>query len=924
MYRKDNRNEVKGGILVYVKSELSPYISYPKSKKISNLSAEVNECLLLEINKGNERVLFGTFYRKGSSNVINNNLLRDLIKQISFDYQKVLLCGDFNFPKIDWKENIINDTPFSQTMRFYNCLQDSFLRQHVKEFTRVRGKQEPSLLDLIITEDTQLQVSPTVKYLSPVGKSDHAVLKWKYLVTIDGGNDTERDAEKKDFNYYKGNYNAFRDLCSNTNWDELMGNCTDINEMLDIFVSKVDHYKTETVPLFKSGPRKKKQPWMNSAALKATKKKYFAWKRFTQSKVHTAYIKYVKERDKTNKKIRKAKRSFEQKLARECKQNPKAFYKYCNFKAKKKSNFIRLYTDSHENNLATNDKDNADILNSFFGSVFSDEDDSPELIFNAASSWLFRNDDDDDNDESDEPLEYHGPTVTESLLGDIDISASDIYDLLNDLDTTKSSASNCIHPRLLKEAANQLTKPILMIFRLSVSTGTVPSKWKNVIVSPIHKADDRHSPKNYRPITITSVLCRLLEKLIKKKLMNHLLSNGVIPSEQHGFMQQKSCLTNLLETMEDISKWQDMGIPVDEVFLDFAKAFDKVPHQRLIYKLEKLGLHGHLLAWIQSFLSQRTQRVRIRNSLSNSTRITSGVPQGSVLGPVLFIAYICDLPAQILSRASIFADDTKIFHGIASLKDAENLQRDLDTLHEWCSVWGMQFNVSKCFVMHYGTKNSRFLYHINGMLLTPCEKYKDLGVVISKDLKAAEQVANCVTKANTMVGMIRRTFTYIDKDILLRTYKVFVRPILEYCQQVWAPYLKKDIDELENVQRRATKLIHDLKDLPYEERLAKLGLYKLSDRRLRGDMIFLYKIFHGLTNLDPLKLFIMDTYGSTRGHQFKLKQQRCNSDIRRYFYSQRVAGSWNNLPEHIVLSDNLKLFKRNYDKHILNQSLVVA
>ena len=171
-----------------------------------------------------------------------------------------------------------------------------------------------------------------------------------------------------------------------------------------------------------------------------------------------------------------------------------------------------------------------------------------------------------------------------------------------------------------------------------------------------------------------------------------------------------------------------------------------------------------------------------------------------------------------------------------------------------------------------------------------------------------------------MVGMIRRTFTYIDKDILLRTYKVFVRPILEYCQQVWSPYLKKDIDDIERIQRRATKLIHDLKDLSYEERLEELGLFTLCDRRLRGDMICLYKIFHGKTNINAKKIFTMDSDSITRGHMFKIKQQRCHSDIRSNYFSQRVAVPWNNLPEHIVLSDNISLFKRNYDKHILNYS----
>ena len=398
------------------------------------------------------------------------------------------------------------------------------------------------------------------------------------------------------------------------------------------------------------------------------------------------------------------------------------------------------------------------------------------------------------------------------------------------------------------------------------------------------------------------------------------MENNIIPQEQHGFVNKRSCLTNLLETLEDITKWQDLGIPIDEIYLDFAKAFDKVPHQRLTYKLERLGINGVLLAWIESFLSGRSQSVKIRNSLSDFISVTSGVPQGSVLGPLLFIAYISDLPCAISSNSKIFADDTKLYRKIQCVDDSEYLQQDLDSLAAWCKTWGMQFNTSKCMVMHFGNNNPNYLYHINGRLLETCSTHKDLGVTISDDLKPDEQIAKCVAKANSMVGMIRRTFSYVDNDIFLKTYKVFVRPILEYCQEAWSPFLQKDIDDLENVQRRATKIIPSLSDLSYEERLEKLGLFKLSDRRKRGDMIFLYKIINGLVDIDHHSLFTMKTGGITRGHPFKLLDDRSNKDRRRYYYSQRVVVPWNNLPLKVVNSKSVSLFKRNYDEYILNKT----
>ena len=430
----------------------------------------------------------------------------------------------------------------------------------------------------------------------------------------------------------------------------------------------------------------------------------------------------------------------------------------------------------------------------------------------------------------------------------------------------------------------------------------------------IIKGEDRHSPKNYRPITITPILCRVLERIMKKHLMEHLMANNLIPPEQHGFVPNKSCLTNLLETLEDIQKLQDLGIPVDELFLDFSKAFDKVPHQRLIYKLEKLGITGTTLVWLESFLSKRTQRVKVRGKLSKHIKVQSGVPQGSVLGPLLFVAYVSDLPHQITSSIKIFADDTKLYRQTDCIEDADELQKDLNALSSWCEEWGMIFNSSKCFVMHYGRKNSRYMYHVNGNIIDTCTFYKDLGVIVTDDLKPTKQIDKCITKANAMLGLIKRTFSFIDEEIFLRCFKTFVRPILEYGQQAWAPHLEKDIEILEKVQRRATKLVHSLKDLPYEERLDKLQLFSLKRRRERGDMIFMYKLFNGHINIDPKKLFAMHSDDRTRGHCFKIKTPRIYTDNRRYYFTTRVVGPWNNLPNYGIYSNSIPEFKRNYDK----------
>ena len=350
------------------------------------------------------------------------------------------------------------DTPYSSAMKFYNCLQNNYLKQHVSEPTRVRGKDEPSLLDLIITEDSQTQVSSSIDIGSPLGLSDHAVLTWKYLLSIEEKTPNTVSEKPRKYNFYKGDYARFRTLCSNTDWGELLNDSMNIDEMVDTFDDIIQKYKDEAIPLMAHKDGKKKQPWLNRASFKNIRKKHHAWKRFQRTKTHTSYLKYVKERDKAARTLRKAKRNFEKKLARESKTNPKAFYKYCNFKSKKRSNLIRLYTDNTKKSLATSELENANILNNYFGSVYTDEKDSPELILHSASQWLF------DEETTEEPFTFLGKEAN-TQLGDIEVTEAEIYDLLKDIDPVKSTTENSIHPRLLKEGASELKTPVFMIFK---------------------------------------------------------------------------------------------------------------------------------------------------------------------------------------------------------------------------------------------------------------------------------------------------------------------------------------------------------------------------------------------------------------------------------------------------------------------------
>ena len=349
-----------------------------------------------------------------------------------------------------------------------------------------------------------------------------------------------------------------------------------------------------------------------------------------------------------------------------------------------------------------------------------------------------------------------------------------------------------------------------------------------------------------------------------------------------------------------------------------------VPKNWSLFNFKSYGSSGPVLCWIESFLSNRSQSVRVRDVLSDKCNVLSGVPQGSVLGPILFLIFINDLPSGITSSIKLFADDSKLYRGVNNICDADNLQNDLDHLHNWTKEWKMQFNVDKCHVLHHRKSNDQHLYHLGGRLLNVSNCQKDLGIMISNDLSPRQHIIKCTKKANKILAMIKHTFTYKNKDTILPAYKSLIRPILEYCQEAWQPYLVKDIDLIESVQRRATKLIYELRDLTYEERLQKLDLFKLSDRRQRGDMISVFKIMKGLTNINSKNMFtlrssrqpVRGSHYPSRTHDMALVTNRSNCDIRRNTFSQRCITPWNNLPKHIVESDTVDKFKWSYDNHM--------
>jgi hypothetical protein len=387
----------------------------------------------------------------------------------------------------------------------------------------------------------------------------------------------------------------------------------------------------------------------------------------------------------------------------------------------------------------------AEVLNDFFSSVFTREDESS--IPTA---------DDKGNTE----------------MRVVRFTQAKVRKKIRKLRASVASGPDAIGPRVLQELENEIVEGLVLIYSNSFETGVVPKDWKDANVKPIFKKGAKWDPGNYRPVSLTSVCCKIIESIVRDDMMSHLLDNELINPSQHGFMPGRSCCSNLLEFLEKVTKVVDEGLPMDIVFLDFAKAFNKVPKERPIEKLRAHGIRGKTLQWIRAWLSGRRQRVVLNGKNSSWTRVLSGVPQGSVLGPILFLVFINDLDSvvEMVKVFKKFADDTKMGQPVGSVDDRVKLQQVIDNLTEWAEKWGMSFSVAKCKIMHIAHENPCHEYTMSGQLLGESRVERDIGVMVSWNLKPSAQCTKAARTAATVLAQISRAFHFRDRHVFLRLY----------------------------------------------------------------------------------------------------------------------------------------------------------
>ena len=553
-----------------------------------------------------------------------------------------------------------------------------------------------------------------------------------------------------------------------------------------------------------------------------------------------------------------------------------------------------------DGSLTTDDAEAATILNDYFCSVYTRENMSDFPSFTL------------------QHLDSH--------LSSITVTYDEVFYQLSKLQSNKSEGPDQCHPFILKSISEGIVIPLTCLFNKSLEEGVLPNSWKEATVIALHKKGSKHQASNYRPVSLTSVVGKMLEAIVKDHIMYHLTTNNLLSDYQHGFRQGRSCSSQLLRVADMWTRSLDNKQEVDIIFLDLQKAFDKVPYERLLIKLSAYGIVGPLLSWIRNFLYNRRQRVRVRATYSSWSSVLSGVPQGSVLGPLLFILYVNDLPDEVQSSLWLFADDSKMFRSITTVEDSVQLQNDINLLLAWCYKWQMSFNNTKCRFMTVGRISNARHYTMDtysGDFSIPItEEETDLGVVFNKNLKFTNHVSHCVRKANRILGIINHTFRKLNPHIFRLLYVSLVRPHLEYASPVWNPHLLKDIRALESVQRRATRLVPEFRVKSYHERLVSLNLPSLQYRRKLMDMIMTYKIINGLVGIRFSDLFSYG-YVTTRSNGYKLLKQSCSSNQRLHSFSLRVVNDWNSLPADVVSAPDVASFKKLLDKFWSNYHYIV-
>ena len=593
-------------------------------------------------------------------------------------------------------------------------------------------------------------------------------------------------------------------------------------------------------------------------------------------------------------------RAKEQKAVECVKNNPRYFFSYAKQFSKLRSNIGPL--KDKNGILHHHQVDMARLLQDQYSSMFSNPN-NPDIR-------------DTTNDL---------PRVSTSFDG-FHFSEKDITDAIDEIDTHSSAPNEEIPARVIKACKHPLSKAFMLLWKDSYNFGYIPQCYKTQYITPIYKEKgSKLDPGSYRPISLTSHVIKIFERVLRKNLVTYLEGNSLLSGKQYGFRKGRSCLTQLLKHYDEILENYLNGTETDVIYLDYAKAFDKVDHALLLRKVRHFGIGGKVYDWIEQFLLGRKQTVVIDGHHSHSIPVRSGVPQGTVLGPILFLLYVNDLETSIhKSTSRSFADDTKITGCIKSTQDMDILQADLDNIIEWSKMNNMELHEKKfeflCYQLPENKTISEALPFMNSYLkyTTPSginiertPLVRDLGVTLSDGLTWTHHISNMVKSARKNASWTLGVFSDRSKTVMLQLYKSLIRSRLEYCSPLWNPSDLQHIRSLEDVQRYYTRRISGMSTLSYWERLSVLKLQSLQRRRERYIIIYTWKIIMEMVPNDINLKFVQNKRLGTRAVVPSLNRTASKKALTSYDNSFAVKATqlWNILPASTKTFESLDKFK---------------
>lgn len=881
-YRKDRTTSEGGGVFLLISDKYES--EEPEELKVDQ------DCELIwgkvKVH-GTKDLYIGSFYRPpNNENDEYLDILQSYISRIpTHNGAHLWIGGDFNLPGIDWenectKTNVPNVTKSNQLL---DIAKNAYLDQLVTEPTRIT-ETCANTLELFFTNNqtlvNQVHVIP--------GISDHeAVFIESSLRPM-----KRKSVNRKVWQYRKADYqNLKKDITDFQQEFEALIPSTSINELWTIFKNKLLLMMKQYIPQKQIRGNKNNKQWIDRTVRSAIRKRDKLFRKQKSTRNVKDIKKYKQAKASAQSLQRKAHWQYVDNLIEigdpESKHNPgkqKRFWSYIKSLRKDNSGVSPL---KENGKMHADAKDKADILNRQYESVFTKE--------------------------STTNIPKPSGTPYPSMP-DISINNEGVEKLLKKLNPNKACGPDSITGRVLKDLAEEISPFLTHIFQKTIDAGNIPDDWRYANVTALFKKGDRFKASNYRPVSLTCLCCKIQEHILTSNILKHLDQHKILTDCQHGFRARRSCETQLITLTHDLVTSLNNGKQQDLIILDFSKAFDKVPHQRLLSKLEFYGIRGTTKQWIKAFLSNRAQQVIVDGATSDKAPVISGVPQGTVLGPLLFLIFINDLPECVISKTRLFADDAVVYREIRSEKDCLELQKDLYELEKWENTWGMSFHPDKCNILRVSRakKTIKYNYTLKGHQLEAVETTKYLGVDLSTDLSWNHHINRTVKKANSMIGFLKRNLRITSSETKSSAYFTLVRPSMEYCASVWNPHHTTSINKLEMVQRRAARYATNRfrNTSSVSDMLESLQWESLQSRRAKIQLTMLFKIINNLVDI-PAADYLTPAPSRTRSnHSKKILQPHTRTDTLKYSFFPRTTRLWNSLPAAVAEASDLVSFKR--------------